>query len=103
MSVEVPVLPENAPFTLEQRLWFNGFLAGYFARQSVPSPGAVESSPAALGISLQILFGSQTGTAQLVAKRLGKEATATGCQPVVTDAAEHGTIDWQKESHLLIV
>jgi hypothetical protein len=24
---EIPVIPENAPFQLEQRIWLNGFLA----------------------------------------------------------------------------
>jgi len=36
--VELPVIPENAPFSLEQRVWLNGFLAGYFDRAPVPNP-----------------------------------------------------------------
>ena len=27
----IPHIPETAPFTLEQRAWLNGFLAGLFA------------------------------------------------------------------------
>ena len=27
----IPFIPENAPFTAEQRMWLNGFLAGVFS------------------------------------------------------------------------
>ena len=34
MSTTIPFIPENAPFTEEQRAWLNGLLAGIFS--SVP-------------------------------------------------------------------
>lgn len=49
MSLEVrpatyaPLLPDNAPFTPEQRSWLNGFFAGLL---SLDGPGAVGLSPA---------------------------------------------------------
>ncbi|MFO1497217.1 MAG: flavodoxin domain-containing protein [Verrucomicrobiota bacterium] len=105
----LPLIPETAPFTAEQRLWLNGFLAGYYSRLN--SPGSVAAT-AALGsagespagqISLRILFGSQTGTAQNLAGRIGKEANKRGIKATVTDASDHAKIDWQAERHLLIV
>ena len=35
-AVTVPFIPDNAPFTAEQRAWLNGFLAGIFS--SAPAP-----------------------------------------------------------------
>ena len=98
---ELPVIPENAPFSPEQRLWLNGYMAGYFARTAVPAIAASEPSQPA--IPLVILFGSQTGTAQGLAKRLAKEASAHGFDPRVVDAAQHATIDWENEKCLFMV
>src|ERR1043166_264155 len=59
----VPLLPESAPFTAEQRAYLNGFFAGLFSR--VPAP-AGSAGPAPAGKPLEpltILFGSQTGNA----------------------------------------
>jgi sulfite reductase (NADPH) flavoprotein alpha-component len=99
--VELPVIPENAPFSLEQRVWLNGFLAGYFARIPLPNPETAQ--PPKPAIPLLILFGSQTGTAQGLAKRLAKEAISCGFNPRIVDAAEHATVDWKNESSLLVI
>ena len=40
--VELPVIPENAPFSLDQRVWLNGFLAGYFVRTTLPNPATAQ-------------------------------------------------------------
>jgi sulfite reductase (NADPH) flavoprotein alpha-component len=98
--VELPVIPENAPFSLEQRVWLNGFLAGYFSRTTLPNPATVQ--PAGPTIPLLILFGSQTGTAQGLAKRIAKEAGDCGFNARVVDAAEHATVDWKNESSLFV-
>jgi sulfite reductase (NADPH) flavoprotein alpha-component len=99
--VELPVIPENAPFSLEQRVWLNGFLAGYFSRTALPNPATVQ--PAEPTIPLLILFGSQTGNAQGLAKRIAKEATSCGFNARTVDAAEHATVDWKNESSLFVV
>jgi len=65
---EIPVIPENAPFQPEQRIWLNGFLAGYFARMAIPDRGLSPSSPARPLIPLLIVYGSQTGTAEALAR-----------------------------------
>ena len=69
----VPVLPDSAPFTPEQRAYLNGFFAGLFSREPSAAPGV--PSPVARPLEpLTILFGSQTGNAEILAKRVGKEA-----------------------------
>ena len=67
---QVPLVPENAPFSTEQRAWLNGFLAGLFGDSSGTSAGLAVKPK----ISLPILYGSQTGTAEQLAKRMATEA-----------------------------
>jgi sulfite reductase (NADPH) flavoprotein alpha-component len=98
--IELPVIPENAPFSLEQRVWLNGFLAGYFARSTRLAPEAQLTTPT---VPLLILFGSQTGTAQGLAKRFATEAASGRFNPRVVDAAQHATVDWKSESCLFVV
>ena len=77
----VPFIPETAPFTPEQRAWLNGFLAGLFAAQAPAShPAASSLKPSE---PLLMLFGSQTGTAEGLAKRLEKQAESHGFAPRV--------------------
>jgi sulfite reductase (NADPH) flavoprotein alpha-component len=80
---EVPVIPETAPFNAEQRLWLNGFLAGYFARMLYTAGAPVPAAPVKPAVPLLIMFGSQTGTAEGIAKRSAKEAEKRGFAPRV--------------------
>ena len=52
---------------------------------------------------LLVLFGSQTGTAEKLARQIAKESKPRGCNSRVVDAAEHAKIDWSKETNLLVV
>jgi sulfite reductase (NADPH) flavoprotein alpha-component len=97
-------IPETAPFKAEQRLWLNGYMAGLLAgKKFIPANGngAEEISPPT--VPLLILFGSQTGTAEKIAKQIAKESKSRGCNSRVVDAAEHARIDWIKETNLLVV
>src|SRR5437868_329827 len=80
----VPTIPENAPFTAEQRAWLNGFLAGLFSRAPLPEQAAQKALQ-----PLTVLFGSQTGNAELLAKRAAKIAGQRGFAPTVVDMAEY--------------
>lgn len=73
----VPYIPDNAPFTPAQRAWLNGFLAGVFsARAAGPAPAAPALPPAK--VKLAVLFGSETGNAEALAKRVAKAAMQRG-------------------------
>ena len=77
----IPHIPETAPFTLEQRAWLNGFLAG------LHSSAPADAAPAAPKNSepLLILFGSQTGSAEGLAKKLAKESQSRGFAPKILE------------------
>lgn len=100
---KVPVIPENAPFSAQQRLWLNGFFAGLFAYEETAANLAAAPSPPVPAASLLILFGSQTGTAQNLARRLAKEAAARNIQARVVDAAAFAAVDWKGEVNLFVV
>ncbi len=98
-------IPENAPFDAGQRLWLNGYLAGLLAGKGYVPGG---ENGAANGttqptVPLLILFGSQTGTAEKIAKQIAKDSKSRGCNARAVDAAEHAKIEWSKETNLLVV
>lgn len=98
----VPCLPENAPFTAEQRAYLNGFFAGLFSR--TPASPAAGPSPATQALQpLTILFGSQTGNAEGLAKRVAKEAGKQGFAATVFDMARYPRENLPRERHLLII
>lgn len=76
----IPFIPESAPFTAEQRAWLNGFLAGLFSQVPGGAP-QLNAAPPKAGEPLLILFGSQTGSAEGLAKKLAKESESRGFTP----------------------
>ncbi len=99
----IPCLPENAPFTPEQRAYLNGFLAGIFSRSPAPA-GMVQPPTSAETLApLSILFGSQTGNAENLAKRIAKEAGKRGFAPTIHDLAKYPFAQLASEERLLIV
>jgi len=99
---KIPYIPETAPFSLEQRAWLNGFLAGLFADGGT-SEAPQLSAPAKAGEPLPILFGSQTGTAEGLAKRIAKEAAQRGFAPVVLPLNDHSQADLAKSGKAIII
>lgn len=103
MNSPVPLIPDTAPFSPEQRAWLNGFFAGLFSRTAQsPAPGAQGPSAAPLQ-PLTILFGSQTGTAEGLAKRAAKEAGKRGFAPTVLDMAQADLAKLASEKSLLVL
>jgi sulfite reductase (NADPH) flavoprotein alpha-component len=80
-QLSIPFIPDNAPFTPSQRAWLNGFLAGMFSQTAAPA-GAAQPIAAAKP-KLNVLFGSQSGNAESIAKRLVKEAKKQGYEATI--------------------
>jgi sulfite reductase (NADPH) flavoprotein alpha-component len=99
----VPFIPESAPFTEEQRQWLNGFFAGLFSEAASGVPALAAAAPAAPAKPVLVLFGSQTGNAEGLAKKVTAEAGKRGLAPKLTDLAKHDSRDLQKEEHVLLI
>ena len=69
-----PYIPDSAPFTPAQRAWLNGFLAGLYSTADV-APAAAASTASR---NVMVLFASQTGTSERLAKKIAKELKAKG-------------------------
>lgn len=74
MLQPVPYIPDNAPFTTEQRAWLNGFLAGLFSQ----APQVADAQPQTQTLTFAVYFATQSGTAERLAKKMAKELKAAG-------------------------
>jgi sulfite reductase (NADPH) flavoprotein alpha-component len=98
MRTTVPYIPENAPFTPEQRAWLNGMLAGIFS-----------SAPAALtkeGMTshrIAVLYASRSGTAEGLARKLAKELKAQGHVPAVARLVGYTPAALAAEKYALLI
>lgn len=101
----VPHIPENAPFSREQRSWLNGYLAGMYSVAAVDGvPGGMAGvETAAPPTPVTILYGSQTGTAEGVAREAADRLEQTGCLPTVFDMDDYEATSLADEGHLLVV
>ena len=106
---QVPYIPGSAPFTPEQRAWLNGYLTGLFADANVGesepgvSPGRLAASLAEPPEPLLVMYGSQTGAAEQLARRFAKDAEKHGFAPRVMELNAFASVDFAKENHLIIV
>lgn len=94
----IPFIPDNAPFTSEQRAWLNGLLAGIFSATS--SPLAVESKPSH---RIAVLYASQSGTSERLARRLAKELKAQGYVPAVSTLVGYTPVALAAEQYAVIL
>lgn len=106
MSASVPQIPPDAPFSEEQRAWLNGFLAGLFSRASGAEISNLKSEISNSAASLKpltILYATQTGTTESLAKKAAKTASGRGFAPAVVDIAAVSVDSLQAHSNLLLL
>jgi sulfite reductase (NADPH) flavoprotein alpha-component len=101
----IPFVPDNAPFSAEQRQWLNGYLAGYFSDAGVGGRAlaGLSAAPVAAAKPLVLLYGSQTGTAEGLAKKTAKAAEKSGFAPKLVDMAKYESVDLAKEENVLVI
>lgn len=75
----IPSVPEDAPFTPEQRFWLNGLLASIFS-----SVAEQQMASAPQSRRIMVLYASQSGTAEGLARKLGKKLKAAGYAPALS-------------------
>ncbi len=91
------VIPENAPFNAEQRAWLSEFLTKALGGD------AVSIEPTGPAIPVTILWGSQTGNSEGVAKKFMKALKAGNYEPEVIDMAAYDKSKLPTEKNLLVI
>jgi sulfite reductase (NADPH) flavoprotein alpha-component len=107
-------LPANAPFPPDaiaalnsvigatsptQRSWLSGFLAGIEAATAAP---AVAAAPV-VRPALTVLFATESGNSEALARRAAKDAGRLGFAARVLDAADAAPADLAKARNLLVI
>lgn len=90
-------LPDDAPFTQEQRAWLEQFLTKTLAGVAIPS------TPSGPAVPVTILWGSQTGNSEGLAKKLMKRMKKGNFEPEIIDMADYDRERLPKEKNLLII
>lgn len=88
LSTKVPYIPEDAPFSGEQRVWLGGFLAGLHSRLAAVGGVTAPAAAAAEVKHLDIIYGTQTGNAEAVAENAAALARSKGFNPRVAEMDE---------------
>lgn len=86
-----------------QAMWVSGYLAGLHAAEATDTRVAVPVVNSEAALKLTILYGSQTGNSEGVARRLTDSVRARGIETVLVDMADYKPRDLKKEQALLIV
>jgi sulfite reductase (NADPH) flavoprotein alpha-component len=90
-------IPNDAPFTPEQRAWLNDFLSKALAQGN----GAL--APSAPSVPVTVMYASQTGTAEGLAKKLFKTLNKGNFEPELHDMATYDRACLANEQNLLII
>lgn len=92
------LVPEDAPFTAEQREWLSGFLSEMLS--STTGAASEQDGPA---LPVTILVGSQTGNAEGCAKKMAKELNGGRFETEVVDMGQYDSGRLAGEKNLLII
>ena len=92
------LVPEDAPFTPEQREWLSDFLSKTLG--SASGEGAEHDGPA---IPVTILVGSQTGNAEGCAKRMAKDLNGGRFDTEVVEMGQYDSGRLAGEKNLLVI
>ncbi|MBE3639615.1 diflavin oxidoreductase [Mangrovicoccus algicola] len=101
--MKLPYIPEDAPFSGDQRAWLGGFLAGLHSRAAMGG-----AAPAAVGEAtvqakpLHILFGTQTGNAEEVANEAATLARTRGFAPRLEELDAISPAQLAQMEHVII-
>lgn len=89
-------IPDDAPFTPEQRAWLNDFLTKVLS-------GNLAAAPSGPSVPVTVIYGSQTGNSEGLAKKLFKTLKKGNFAPEVHDMASYDRSRLVAEKNLLII
>ena len=92
-----PRLPDDAPFNQTQKMWLKGFFDGLSA--IIP----VQNQPTSAGKNIHILWGSQTGSSEGLAKKLAKHCTGKGHSAVTRELNAVSLTDLSTMPYVVII
>ncbi len=90
-------IPLDAPFNAEQRAWLNDFLTKALATGNTAATNGGPTVP------VTVVYASQTGTAEGLAKKLVKTLKKGNFEPEIHDMASYDRGRLAKEKNLLII
>ncbi|MGO1949503.1 MAG: diflavin oxidoreductase [Mycobacteriaceae bacterium] len=89
-------IPTEAPFSVEQKLWLDGFFAGMdLAKDRFQAPAAT--------LTVKVLYGSQTGNSSFLADQLAGGLRGAGLGANVAELDGAGTDSLASASHVVII
>ncbi|TBL74578.1 assimilatory sulfite reductase (NADPH) flavoprotein subunit [Paenibacillus thalictri] len=91
-----------------QRIWLSGYIAAFQGTNAAVVPGAAPVAVAAANVAavskeVTILFGSQTGKSQGLAKKMTKKLEEQGFQVTLSSMSDFKTNGLKKVQNLLVV
>ncbi len=90
-------IPDDAPFNAEQRAWLNDFLTKALAL------GNQAAAPSGPSVPVTVMYGSQTGTAEGLAKKLIKALKKGNFAAELQDMASYDRSQLAQEKNLLLI
>ena len=79
--MNLPFIPDDAPFSSDQKSWLAGFYAGLHTQMLQGQQSSTQEAQASL--TAHILYGTQTGNSEAVAEDLGASMSSNGINAVV--------------------
>ena len=101
LPAAIQLLPKDAPFSPEQQAWLNGFFAGLL--KGLAERAQAQNASQAPRLAVKILFASQTGTAEGLAKKLTKEARRRGFNADLLDLGSLSLEVLATLAHVLVI
>lgn len=98
-NMKTPHIPQDAPYSDNQRAWLNGFFAGMHTH-IVQNIGSVAQTDARV---INILYGTQTGNSESVALDAANVAKAHGLSPTVQSLDEIELESLAQIEYLLLI
>lgn len=104
------MLPDNSPFSSDQRKALDSLLAGFDALQRGWLSGFLAAGAAVPAVAapvsagkLTVLYGTESGNSEVLADRAVKDAKKKGFKAVMKNMADLSPADLAKEENLLVI